>query len=275
LDRLLFGTAGTPLSSKARSSISGIKRIAELGLGCMELEFVRGVKMGEATAKEVSRAAAKSGIKLSVHAPYYINLNSSVDETLKASIKRLVDSARIGSICGARTIVFHPGFYMKSSKSATFKIIKRMLVKIHGELHSNGIDVLLRPETTGKLSQFGSLEEILGLSSMVEGVEPCVDFSHLHARDGRINSAEEFRDILINFEETLGTASLKNMHIHLSGIEYTRKGEKRHLNLNESDLKYLDLLKTWREFNLGGFVICESPNLEGDAMQLKDAYKDL
>ncbi len=241
----------------------------------MELEFVRGVKMGEATAKEVSRAAAKSGIELSVHAPYYINLNSRVDETLIASIKRIVDSARIGYICGARTIVFHPGFYMKRSKSATFEMIKRMLEKIHSELHSNGIDVILRPETTGKPSQFGSLEEILGLSRMVDGVEPCVDFSHLHARSGRMNSAEEFRDILINFEETLGPASLKNIHIHLSGIEYTRKGEKRHLNLRESDLRYLDLLKSWKEFEVEGLVICESPNLEGDARLLKEAYKDL
>jgi deoxyribonuclease-4 len=241
----------------------------------MELEFVRGVKMGEATAKEVNRAAERSGITLSVHAPYYINLNSRVEETLKASIQRIMDSGRIGSICGARTIVFHPGFYMKSNKSATFDMIKRMLAEIQSGLKSNGIDVLLRPETTGKQTQFGSLEEILGLSSMVEGVEPCVDFSHLHARSGRTNSAEEYRDSLIRIEDSLGPASLKNMHIHLSGIEYSRKGEKRHLNLEESDLRYLELLKTWKEFEVEGLVICESPNLEGDARLLKDAYEDL
>lgn len=275
MKRLLFGTAGTPHSSKSKNTVSGIKRIQELGLDCMEVEFVRGVKMGEATAKEVRSVSKRLEIELSVHAPYYINLNSPDKETLKASVERILESARIGAICGARNIVFHPGFYMKSQKRAVYARVKDNLEKMHKALSHEGIDALLRPETTGKRTQFGSLEEVLSLSAEVEGVQPCIDFSHLHARTGRANTKEEFTGTLGEIENSLGRDALQDMHIHLSGINYTRKGERNHLNLSESDLRYTELLETWRGFDIKGLVICESPNLEGDALLLRDTYVKL
>jgi deoxyribonuclease-4 len=241
----------------------------------MEVEFVRGVKMGEDTARNVKNVSGNLNITLSVHAPYYINLNSPDPEKIEASVKRIKQSARIGNILGARNITFHPAFYMRKTKGAVYKRVKKSLEIILKGLRDEGIDVLLRPETTGKRFQFGSLEEVLKLSSEVEGVLPCFDFSHLHARNGRSNSPEEFRAIHSEIENMLGRETLKNMHIHLSGIEYTRKGERNHLNLMESDLKYRALLETWKEFDLKGIVICESPNLEGDALLLKDLYKEL
>ncbi len=272
MKKLFFGTAGTPVSSKARSTVSGIERSRELGLGCMEVEFVRGVKMGEATAMAVKEAAERHGIKLSVHAPYYINLNSPDPEKTRASIERIKKSARIGSIFGAHGIVFHPAFYMKSQKSTVYEGVKNALQHIAVELRSEGVVVVLRPETTGKRTQFGSLDELLSLSAEVEGVLPCFDFSHIHAREGRYNTGQEFYEILEKVEEQLGRTALDDMHIHLSGIEYTRKGEKKHLNLDDSDMNYAGLLKTFSDFNINGLVICESPNLEDDAMRLQNNY---
>ena len=275
MEKLLFGTAGTPISAKVRSTVSGIERIKELGLGCMEVEFVRGVKMGEATAEKVHEAAEKQDIKLSVHAPYYINLNSPEPEKTAASIERIKQAARIGSIFGAESIVFHPAFYMKSQKSAVYNRVKKALEQIISELRSEGVNTTLRPETTGKRTQFGSLDELLSLSAEVEGVLPCFDFSHIHAREGRHNREEEFAEILEKTESVLGRTALENMHIHISGIEYTRKGEKNHLNLNDSDMNYTGLLKTFRDFNIKGLVICESPNLEEDAALLQKSYIQL
>jgi deoxyribonuclease-4 len=275
LNTLLFGTAGTPLSSEARSSASGIKRIKELRLGCMEVEFVRGVKMGKKTALSVKEVAGNLGIALSVHAPYYINLNSQDREKLEASVGRIKISAEIGAIFKAKSVVFHPAFYMKSSKTAVYNRVKSALQRILEELGDKGLNTVLRPETTGKRTQFGSLDEILKLSSELEKVLPCVDFSHLHARTSLNNTKEEFNAVLSKIEATLGRAGLNNMHIHISGIEYTRKGEKNHLNLSESDLNYLELLRVWKDFNINGLVICESPNLEGDALLLKKSYEGL
>jgi len=270
---LLFGTAGTPRSSRGTDSISGIRRVHELGLGCMELEFVRGVKMGEKTARAVYDIARQLGIRLSVHAPYYINLNAE-GETLEMSKERILNSARIGHICGAKSVVIHAGFLQKQSREAVYEKIKKAIVEIKERLKSEGIDITLRIETMGRESQFGSLEEALAITE-VDGVLPCIDFSHLHAVTGKNNSREEFASILARVEEKLGRRGLDDMHIHVSGIEYSDKGEKNHIVFDESDFKYKELAQAFVEFDIKGMVICESPNLEEDALVLKGEYEKI
>ncbi|WP_406656339.1 TIM barrel protein [Methanolobus sp. ZRKC2] len=270
--KLFFGTAGTPKSSKKRSSISGIEKVRELGLGCMELEFVRGVKMGEDTARQVSEKAAKEEILLSVHAPYYINLNSTEPEKVDASIERIYNSAKIGSICGARNIVFHPAYYHKDSPEKVYGRVSGILEQLTRRLIDEGIDVVLRPETTGKSTQFGSLKENLRLGSEIENVLPCIDFAHLHARGGKVNKYEEFVSVLETVEEEIGREGLDDMHMHVSGIEYGEKGERNHLNLDDSDLEYSELMRSLKEFNVKGLLICESPDNEGDSLLLQKTY---
>jgi len=269
---LLFGTAGVPISSKKRDTISGITKCRELGLGCMELEFVRGVKMGRDTAVKVREVAIKENVELSVHSPYFINLNSSEKNKVEASKQRIIASAKIGAICSAKDIVFHPAYYGGKPKSKVYSIVKSGIEDILSKVDK----VILRPETTGKPTQFGTLEEVLSLSQELERVLPCIDFAHIHARYfGRYNTYEEFCEILEKIEDNLGKEALKNMHIHVSGIEYGKKGERKHLNLKESDFNYKALLKSFRDFKVEGMVICESPNLEGDAILLKDEYENL
>lgn len=275
MKQLLFGTAGTPITAKKRGSIEGIQRIRELGLGCMELEFVRGVRMKEGMAEKVRATAEEEAVPLSVHAPYYINLNSAEDEKIEASVERIYQSARIGALCGASSIVFHPGYYHKQDSEEVFERISGLLGMLASRLEDEGINAVLRPETTGKPTQFGSLEEILMMASAIEGVMPCIDFSHLHARSsGEYNTIEEFRDVLVKLEDSLGREGLEDMHCHVSGIEYGSKGEKNHLVLRESDYNYTDLMAAFREFNMKGLVICESPNLEEDALLLQHTFRN-
>jgi len=169
--QLLFGTAGTPLSAKSLSSIDGIIRVAELGLDCMELEFVRGVKMGDAAARLVAETASRTGIKLSAHAPYYINLNAREPEKIRASQGRLLQTARIAALCGASSVVFHPAFYLGDPPEKTYQTTKKYLKEVLDQLKKERNRVLIRPELMGKPSQFGSLDEILDLSAELDGVE--------------------------------------------------------------------------------------------------------
>ena len=273
MEGLLFGTAGIPISSNGTDSLSGIERVHELGLGCMELEFVRGVKMGKETARKVSILAKKLDIGLSVHAPYYINLNSEGETRLK-SRERILNSARIGHICGARSVIIHAGFIEKDSRHDAYEKIKNELTRICEEMNSEGLNITLRIETMGRNSQFGNLDEVLNITE-VAGVLPCIDFSHLHAVNGKNNSKEEFAGILTDIENKLGRDGLNNMHIHVSGIEYSPKGEKKHLEFEASDFKYKELAEAFSEFNIKGMVICESPNLEIDALKLKKEFDDL
>ncbi len=272
---LLFGTAGTPHSSKSSSTVDGIKRIAELGLGCMEVEFVRGVKMGEAGARLVTKTAAKEGVELSAHASYYINLNAHEPEKVSASQSRLLQAARIASLCGASSVVLHTAFYLGDSPEKAYNTIKKHLGEVLEQLKREDNRVLIRPELMGKPSQFGSLQEVLELSAELDGVAPCVDFAHWHARTGEFNSYQEFASILSQIKERLGRAALDDMHIHIAGIAYGEKGEIKHLDLKESDLHYVELVKALKDYEVKGLVICESPNLEEDALLLQTTYDTL
>jgi deoxyribonuclease-4 len=220
MESLLFGTAGVPPSSPKPDSRTGIACIRELGLDCMELAWVRRVSMGEKTAAKVRQRAEECRVALSVHAPYYINLNSAEADKVAASRERILKAARAGWLCGARNIVFHAAFYHDDPPEIVYEKVKGHLLELTQELRGEGNDTILRPETTGKRSQFGTLEELLALSREVEGVAPCVDFAHLHARTGKNNSYEEFTAILSKIGKVLGQAGLEDMHIHLSGIEY-------------------------------------------------------
>jgi deoxyribonuclease-4 len=242
----------------------------------MEIEFVRGVRMKEEMAQDVFETASAENVALSVHAPYYINLNSAEQEKIEASVKRIYESARIGALCGAESIVFHPAYYQKDSSEKVYSRVVRLLGDLSSRLSEENVNAVLRPETTGKPSQFGSLEELLQLSSEIDGVLPCIDFAHLHARSGgEENSYDEFSHTLSRIEDMLGRERLDDMHIHVSGIGYGPKGEQKHLNLEESDLNYTELMKSFKDFNIKGLVICESPNLEGDALLLKNTYDSL
>jgi len=241
----------------------------------MEIEFVQGVKMGETAARLVGEAAIRTGVRLSAHAPYYINLNSDDMEKVRASQSRILQTARIAAICQAESVVFHPAFYMGRPPEEVYERVKKYLGEILGQLERERIQVCIRPEVTGKGSQFGTIEELINLSAELEGVSPCLDFSHWHARTGKFNSYPEFEAVLLQIRQRLGEEALENMHIHVSGISYGKKGELKHLNLVESDFQYWEMLRALKDYDVKGMVICESPNLEEDALRLQSTYNSL
>jgi deoxyribonuclease-4 len=275
-DGLLFGTGGVPLSAESRSTEAGIERIAELGLGCMEVEFVQGVKMSPEVAVAVGELAARKKIVLTTHAPYAINLNAVEPQKVHMSKERILQTARIAALFGARSITFHAAFYLKDTPAETYVTVKNQLQEVMNILCKEGNKVTISPEVTGKPSQFGTLEELLKLSGEMEGVAPCIDFSHWHARTGMANSYQEFLAVLDRVEKKLGRRGLDNMHIHLSGIAYGHKGEIKHLMLRDSDLHYTELLRALKDRRAKGVVICESaPYLEQDAVLLQETYRSL
>ncbi len=271
-DNLLFGTAGVPLSSSDASTLAAVDHIRELGLDCLEVEFVKGVKMAQDTAAAVGERARRLRVLLSVHAPYYINLNSEDRGTRLLSQERLLKSARLAAAMGARSLVFHAGFYGQDTAETAYAAIRGGLAELMSVIRTERVPVTMRVETMGKRSQFGSLDEVLQLCRDVDGLQPCLDFSHIYAREGRVNSYLEFERVLGKVAKKLGAAALRNLHIHVAGVEYNHTGELKHLNLQESDFRYDEWLRALREAGAGGMVICESPNLEADAVLLKDLY---
>jgi len=272
-DRLLFGTAGVPNSTiKKNSPVEGVQRIHELELDCMQLEFAHGVRMKEEVSSALRKASYELGIPLTSHGPYYINLNAREQDKIDSSVERIIQTAKISDLCGAESMTFHAAFYMKDSPYDVFDLVEKSMNVIEERLSRLDIEIELRPELTGKTSQFGSLEELISLTKNVMSVKPCMDFSHLYARTGEYNTKEKMLDVLNKLEEEIGTDGLRNMHIHISGISSNSKGDLKHLNLTESDFNWKDMLHALKEKDCRGYVICNSPNLEEDAKMLKDYY---
>ncbi|MBE7706635.1 MAG: hypothetical protein E7Z91_05285 [Cyanobacteria bacterium SIG30] len=269
MDKLNFITAGTPMQAGGYKMACDTLR--ELNLDGMEIEFVHGVRMSEETQEIMKNT--KKNLYFTAHSPYYINLNAKEEEKVQASIKRILDTATMTESLGGYSIVYHAGFYLGKSAEDTYNQIKKCHEEITKKMEEKNLNIWIRPETTGKKSQWGDLDEVIKLSKDFNKVLPCIDFAHLHARsNGKFNTYDEFSKIFEKIGNELGQIALDNFHAHVAGIAYSEKGEKHHLILQESDMNYKDLLKAFKSFDIKGVVVCESPNIETDCKILKDYY---
>lgn len=273
-----FGTVGSPKSTppKPGGSVGAILRLAELDLDAFELGWVQSVRVSEATCADIRLAALEKNISLSVHAPYFINLNADDVEWPK-SRKRLMDAAFYGNLAGATDIIFHPGSYFGKPPNEVLPLAIARLTDCVEELQHAGNQVRLRPETMGKSAMIGSFEDVLQIAKALPTVEPCIDFAHLHARlgDGSMNSYTEWSRLLEQMGKTIGEMSLKRLHIHLSGIDYSAKGEREHLPIQEADLDVRAIFRALKDFNCQGRILCESPILEEDALYLRELWMEV
>jgi deoxyribonuclease IV len=270
---LLFGTAGVPDSSPQTSTVAALDHIVDLGLDALEAEFVRGVKIQTETANTIRDKASALGLALSVHAPYYISFNSPEPGTRLQSRDHLLRSARMAREMGARSVVFHAGYYGVCTPEQTYAVIRDELREVLAVLRSERNPVRIRIETMGKKSQFGSLDEVLTLCQELDDLAPCLDFSHMFAREGKGNSKVDFLRILRKVEKRLGRPALEDIHIHISGIAFNQKGEIKHLNLGDTNYHYEEWIEALRDVRAEGLVICESPARENDARMLKSLYE--
>jgi len=278
-DKLRFGTVGAPTTTPGSGTIAAIEHTKMLGLQHLEIAWTHSVSVTDKTCEDIHAAAKVHGISLSVHAPYFINLNSQTPEKMVASDERLLKAARKGFLAGARDIIFHPASYHAQNPAEVYSRVRDQLGMLVDKLHSEGVTATIRPETMGKSAMFGSLEECVQLSKDIPGVLPCIDWAHLHARpgDGTFNTYAEFAAALTHVRDVLGEDALKHVHFHLSGIEYTSKGEKLHLPLNEADLRYRDLLQAFVDFGVEGTAGVEAPDPfhVADALTFQATYRRL
>jgi deoxyribonuclease-4 len=273
-----FGTVGSPINTpkKPGGSVGAIQYSREIGLDALELGWVQSVRVSAETCALIKATAGEQEVAVSVHAPYFINLNAGAEEWPK-SRQRLMDAAHYGNLAGATDIIFHPGSYFERPAQEVLAVAIPRLRGCVEELRAGGNSVTLRPETMGKSAMLGSLEDTLAMAREIPGVEPCLDFAHLHARagDGSINSYEEWAARLKMYGDVLGKPALKRLHIHLSGIEYGPKGEKNHLRLDEADLDLKSLFKALKDIHAGGRILCESPIMEEDALTMVKTWKKI
>jgi len=246
-----FGPAGL---GSVDSAIDTLKHYHDLGLTACEIAFTYGAYIkNKEDAKKIGEEAKKLGIKLSIHAPYWINLNSKEKHKIEMSKQRILKSVEIGHYLGAYRIVFHPGFYAGKEKEETYQMIKKAMIEMQETRKKNKWTPELAPETTGKVNVFGSIEEIARLVNETKCAF-CIDFAHVEAREKFV----DYKKIKKLFKK------YKKWHCHFSGIEYSKKGERRHLKTRKEKWKKL-LLNLPKDKQI--VIINESPDMIKDSVE--------
>lgn len=275
-----FGPAGNSESFYAeghKHTYEAMEWVAARGLNAYEYSFGRGVRIGEATASKLRDEALKHGVQLSVHAPYFINL-ACEDDKIENNIRYFLESAAAARMMGARRIVFHPGSRAKADRSEMFALAKKRFRIMLDAIDANGYgDLTFCPETMGKISQLGDLNEVIELCQMDERVLPTIDFGHLHTRGiGALNTREDFAYVLDALINGIGIERTRVMHSHFSKIEYTKAGEKRHVRFEDEGFgpDFALLAPEIAKRGLEPTFICESNGtMAEDAMAMKAMYE--
>ena len=267
-----LGPSGIPLSCKGSSSIEGVKRIAELGLSAMEVNYTHGIHMSLKTAKEIGKVAKELDVELSIHVPYYINLASEKKKVIEASKKRIIDSLERGNVMNATVVATHAGYYGKDKEKAN-QMIFDACKEINDKIEKNRWKIKFGLETMGKQKSFGTLEEIINICKKLKHLVPYLDLAHIYARQGgNINYKEIF--------DKLKILKLKKYHAHFSGIKYSlvgigRGNERRHVPMREAGPDFEPFAKEVLKRKIDITIISESPVLEQDSLLMKKIFEKL
>ncbi|MEK7166914.1 MAG: TIM barrel protein [Patescibacteria group bacterium] len=263
LQKIFLGPAG--LGGYKEAAIN-LEKIYSLGLTAIEIAFTYNIYLNNKQSKEIGEIAKKFNIKLSIHCPYWINLASKEKIKIKQSQQRILTSCERAHYLGASYVVFHPAFFGDYKKEEVYKITKDAILEMREIIKKNKLNAQLAPETTGKYSALGNLDELIKLAKETK-CNLCVDFAHLQAREqGKLNYSEAL--------DKIETLKLKHYHFHFSGIEWTLKGERKHINMNQS-VPFLPLAKEILKRKINCTIISESPITWQDSLKMKKVFEKL
>ena len=274
-----FGPSGTCIDFEQagyKGSAMIPRWVKDNGLDCFEYSFGRGVNMKIETAENLCEVFNKYNIEISVHAPYYINFASVEEEKSEKSYGYIENSLKLLNALGGKRCVFHPGSPLKNDRKDAFLLLMKRM-ELLAEYLSLGIykDFILCPETMGKKSQLGNLDEIIEICSLYENFYPCIDFGHLNARDnGAIKGYDDYKRIIDKLLNGLKINQVKFMHVHFSKIEYTQNGELRHLTFEDDKFgpDYEPLMKILKEYKIEPYIVSESAGYQTKEAKIMKLY---
>ena len=276
-----FGPSGNSESFYAQGyshTEQSAKFVRDLGLDCFEYSFGRGVRMSEAKAISIGEAFAAQGVEISVHAPYYINFANPSEESAGKSYNYVLDSARALRLMGGKRCVFHPAAQGKMSREGAVSLTEERLKVLRDYIYLNDLqDLYFCPETMGKIAQIGTIEEIVRFCKIDPVFLPAVDFGHLNAREqGSLKTEEDYRVRLQYMIDELGYERVRHFHVHFSKIQYSAKGEVRHLTFADEVYgpAFEPLAAALKKLRLEPYIVSESAGTQAeDALAMKRMYE--
>ena len=277
---ILFGPSGNSESFYAKGyshTEQSAKYVRDMGLDCFEYSFGRGVRMTEAKAISIGDAFREQNVEISVHAPYYINFANPSDESAQNSYNYVLDSGRVLKQMGGRRCVFHSATQGKMEREAAVALTEERLKVLRDYIYMNDLqDLYFCPETMGKIAQIGTLEEIVRFCKIDKVFLPCIDFGHLNAREqGSLKTVADYKSRLEYMIAELGYERVKHFHVHFSKIQYSAKGEVRHLTFEDTQYgpEFEPLAAALAELKLEPYIVSESAGTQAeDALAMKECF---
>ena len=253
------------------------KWVKNLGLDCFEYSFGRGVNMSDAKAVELAAAFKDAGVEISVHAPYYVNLANPDEEMAEKSIEYIINSAKKVILLGGNRVVFHPASQGAATREEAVRLTRERFNLLCERIYKENLEsVMFCPETMGKIAQIGTVEEITEFCKTDKVFTPCVDFGHVNAREqGSLKTEEDYERLLRYMIDGLGFERMKNFHVHFSKIEYSARGEIRHLTFDDTVYgpEFKPLSDVLKKLGLEPYIVCESAGTQDtDALKMRKIY---
>lgn len=280
---ILFGPSGNSNSFYAdgnKKSEQAFCWLSKKGLNAYEYSFGRGINIGAEKAKLMREESQKYGVKISVHAPYYINFSNPSDEMIKKSISYLINSAVMARQLGSDRVIFHPASVGNVTRAQALELCKNNFYRLISSIYDHGLqDLKFCPETMGKINQIGDEKEIAELCAMDNCFIPTVDFGHLNARTfGGLKSKDDYMRVIDSIMTICGEEKTKRMHVHFSKIEYSAGGEVRHLTFDDEIYgpDFEPLAQVIKDYELSPVIICESDGTQAeDALKMKKIFNNI
>jgi len=275
----LFGPGGNCdefAKSGLKSSLFAPQWVKDYGLDAYEYEAGRGIHASPSLLAEMGENAKRLGVRMSFHTPYFISLSSVEKEKRVKSVGYIMESAAASELLGASVMVVHCGSCAKITREQAMEYASETLLMADKALKESGFKVKLGIETMGKINQLGTLDEVLTLCALSENFVPVVDFGHLNARTlGSIKTEEDYNFIFDEISRRLGKEYADTLHCHFSKIEYTKQGEKRHVNFADEGFEppFEPLCEAIVKENVSPRIISESAGMQTeDAAAMKRYY---
>src|SRR2546426_6938485 len=168
--------------------------LVEREYGACEIDFEGGFWMDWEYAERLGELAREAGIALSVHAPIPAFLGHlERGKKHNMAVGMLDHSAGLARSCGAELVVIHPGFLLGRERNDAIGAVVEQLGELRERLEAKDRAVPFGVEIMGRVSELGTLEDVIAICSQVPWARPVLDFAHLHAvTDGGFTEAAAF-----------------------------------------------------------------------------------